>query len=95
MFVARVIAQITMEKAFVQKENRFTLTGNANQSTGVNILGEEYNVNHGVFLSFTYAEKKVLNVSWDNTWKLVWPLVDNLQLELVSSQGNEDTSADK
>lgn len=84
-----------MEKAFVQKGNLFTLTGNANQSTGVNILGEEHTVNHGVFLRFMYTEQKVHNVSWDNTWKLVWPRVDELQLELVSSQKNDGTSADK
>lgn len=37
MFAARVIAEIVMDKAFVQKENRYTITGDVGSATIITI----------------------------------------------------------
>lgn len=45
-----------------------------------------------MFYVFLDDSKIVYNVSWDDTWKLVWPRVDDLKLKLVSGQQNAETS---
>ena len=62
------------------------ILGDTEGYTVVRIKKTEYErAQHNVFLRFPQDVQEVYNVSWDDTWKLVWPYVDDLQLELVAA----------